>query len=136
VSARDDAARAGRELHPRLSADAKRALDARGRELFARGEFFAAHEAWEEIWRSTDPEPRELFQALVQMAAAFHHWDARARPDVARRVLGKARARLAALPGSIPGVDLDVDALRGELAAWDEWLVTASGAPPPLPDLR
>ena len=124
----------GRELHPVLSPARRRELTEEGVELFHRGDYFAAHEAWEEIWRSTTPEPRDLFQGLVQLAAAFHHLDERRRPDVARRVLAKARRRLATVAPAAAG--LDVTALLAELAVWDAWLAAPVGTPPPSPRLR
>jgi hypothetical protein len=88
------------------------------------------------VWRSTDPEPRALFQGLVQLAAALHHLDARRRPDVARRVLAKARARLASVrpeDAAAAGVEL-VDLLR-QLAGWDSWLAAPRGERPAPPRL-
>ena len=122
-------------LHPELTAQQRRERIEEGSALFARGEFFAAHEAWEEVWRSTTPEPRDLFQGLVQMAAAFHHLRARRRPDVAARVLDKARRRLTLVGEERAGLDLP--ALLAGIEAWEGWL--ASGGPaeePPLPPLR
>jgi predicted metal-dependent hydrolase len=124
----------GRELHPVLTLERRRALMEQGIDLFHRGEYFAAHEAWEEIWRSTTPEPRDLFQGLVQLAAAFHHLHERKRPDVARRVLEKAERRLAAVAPR--AVDLDVAALLVDLEAWDAWLAAPAGPSPPPPQLR
>ena len=125
----------GRALHPRLTAARRRQLVRRGCALFDGGHFFAAHECWEEVWRSTDPEPRELWQGLVQLAAAFHHLRARRLPDVAARVLAKARRRLEVVP---PGDhEVDVAALLPQLAAWTAWLagaaapVTEAAAEPP-----
>jgi len=123
----------GRELHPELTSERRRELIQEGIDFFYHGEYFAAHEAWEEIWRSTTPEPRDLFQGLVQLAAAFHHLYDRKRPDIARRVLAKARRRLA---GVAEPEGLDISALLDELAVWDVWLVTAVGVPPPQPQLR
>ncbi len=117
----------GRVLHPVLSPARRQELVREGVELFHAGKFFAAHEAWEEVWRSTTPEPRDLFQGLVQLAAAFHHLRARQRPDVARRVLAKARRRLAGV--------VDAQTLIAQLEEWDGWLATATGEPPPLPRL-
>lgn len=124
----------GRELHPLLTPERRRELVAEGTELFHRGEYFAAHEAWEEVWRSTTPEPRDLFQGLVQLAAAFHHLQARMRPDVARRVLEKARRRLAGV--APPAAGLDVEVLLDELAAWDAWFAEPTDPAPSLPRLR
>jgi uncharacterized protein len=124
----------GRELHPVLSPARRRELIEEGIALFHRGDYFAAHEAWEEVWRSTTPEPRDLFQGLVQLAAAFHHLHERRRPDVARRVLGKARRRLATV--APPAAGFDAAALLTELAAWEAWLAAPAATPPPLPQLR
>ena len=123
---------ASRPLHPRLSAARRAQLLRRGAALFHGGRRFAAHECWETIWRSRDPEPRELFQGLVQLAAAFHHLERRGRPDVARRVLAKARRRLGA--ASEPAAREAGVALRellAQLAAWEAWLAEPHGAPPP-----
>ena len=123
-----------RELHPVLTPDRRRELLEEGIDLFHRGEYFAAHEAWEEIWRSTTPEPRDFFQGLVQLAAAFHHLRERKRPDVARRVLAKARRRLVAV--TPPTAGLDIAGLLASLDEWDTWLAMPMGTPPPLPPLR
>ena len=122
-----------RTLHPELSPEERRRLLERGSKLFDAGSWFAAHEAFEEIWRSTTPEPRDLFQGLVQVAAGLHHYFDRGRPAPARRLLARARKRLAGLPARTLGLDLDT--LLGEIAAWDEWLVEARGEPPAWPRL-
>ncbi len=45
-----------------------------GLEAFERADFFAAHEAWEEVWRQMDPGlDREALQGLIQAAVALHH---------------------------------------------------------------
>lgn len=123
-----------RELHPVLTPERRRELIQEGIDLFNRGEYFPAHEAWEEIWRSTTPEPRDLFQGLVQLAAAFHHLHERKRPDVARRVLGKAKLRLAAVAPT--AAHLDIATLASELAAWDTWLAIGEGAQPRPPQVH
>lgn len=48
-------------------------LDAllRGAALFDAGDFFEAHEVWEDAWRATrDPEADRLLHGLIQAAAA------------------------------------------------------------------
>jgi predicted metal-dependent hydrolase len=53
---------------------------ARGVELFNRGEFWEAHEAWEETWMPHRRRPgSELFKGLIQCAAGFHHYARRNR---------------------------------------------------------
>ncbi|RMH16889.1 MAG: DUF309 domain-containing protein [Acidobacteria bacterium] len=121
----------GRSLHPELTPARRRALFRRGLELFDAGRYFECHEAFEEIWRSTTPEPRDLFQGLIQVAVGLHHWHARRRPDVARRVLAKGRRRLAPLAPACRGLDLHD--LLAAVAAWESWLAHPSGQPPPAP---
>jgi predicted metal-dependent hydrolase len=126
-----------RELHPRLSGARRAQLLRRAAALFHGGRRFAAHECWEAIWRSAEPEPRALFQGLVQLAAAFHHLERRGRPDVALRVLGKARRRLAAV--SAPQAR-EAGVALGELVAqierWEAWLADPGGERPPAVRLR
>lgn len=69
----------------------------RAEELFARGEFRAAHELWEDEWRAcTDGPEREQLRALAQAAAACLHEQAGnargARSLAARALQALARA--------------------------------------------
>jgi uncharacterized protein len=45
-----------------------------GIELFNRGEFFAAHEVWEDLWHECASADRRFYQALIQAAVAAYHW--------------------------------------------------------------
>jgi hypothetical protein len=72
-----------------------------GRAAFNRGEFFAAHERWEELWldlRSPTggpPSLRQRVQGLIQIAAGLHHLQGgRRRPatTLLRRGLAKLTA--------------------------------------------
>jgi predicted metal-dependent hydrolase len=46
---------------------------AEGLRLYNSGEFFAAHESWENVWlRAREPD-RSFLQGLIQVTAAFHH---------------------------------------------------------------
>ena len=82
------------ELHPDLNDQEVRELLREGVELFNEGRFFDSHEYFEEIWRSTNPEPRSLFQGLVQVAAGLHIWHDRRKAAPAARVLGRGMQRL------------------------------------------
>jgi predicted metal-dependent hydrolase len=116
-------------LHPDLAPEERRRLLLEGIALFNSARFFEAHEAWEEVWRSTTPEPKELLQGLIQVAVAMvHHLD-RGRPAVARRVLAKARRRIA--PHRPLALGIDLDALLASIDRWDRWLGRDDGAPPP-----
>ena len=63
------------------------------------GQFFAAHEAFEEIWIQAG-RPRDTFQALTQLAVALEH-QRRGNRDGARRVYRKALAKLEPLPAEL-----------------------------------
>lgn len=45
-----------------------------GVELFNRGEFFDAHEVWEDLWHECASAERRFYQALIQAAVAAYHW--------------------------------------------------------------
>lgn len=45
---------------------------ARGIVLFNEGDFWASHEAWEEVWKRHPEKGRIFFQGLIQAAAGFH----------------------------------------------------------------
>ncbi len=40
---------------------------------FDGGEYFEAHEEWEELWNLADGERHNFLQGLIQIAAALHH---------------------------------------------------------------
>lgn len=47
---------------------------AKGIKLFNSGQYFDAHESWEELWRETKPPSRQLFyQSLIHAAVGFYH---------------------------------------------------------------
>ncbi|NUR75471.1 MAG: DUF309 domain-containing protein [Thermoleophilia bacterium] len=83
-----------------------------GLQLARAGEFFAAHEAFEEAWRAcVDPE-RDFFQGLVHVVVSAYQRQ-RGRPIATERQRLKALRRLAAYEPSHRG--LDVAALRAAL---------------------
>ena len=68
-------------------------LLARGIELFNRGEFFEAHEVWEETW-TPERGPRRVFlQALIHVTVGAYH-ATRGNPEGAMRQLRKALRKL------------------------------------------
>ncbi len=122
-----------RALHPELTPEERLGLLCAGVDHFNAGRFFAAHEAWEEIWRSTTPEPRELFRGLIQVAVGLYHFVERGNPGPARRVLARGLARIEPYPQGTEGLDLE--GLCASARAWREWLAAPAGEPPPLPVL-
>lgn len=123
-----------RVLHPTLSAEERRHLFLAGIELFNRGRFFESHEAWEEIWRSTTPEPRDLFQGLIQVAAAMHQFLDLKRDQAPLKTLAKARVRLEPFAPISHGLALME--LLETVGEWQSWLERRDGDPPAVPSLR
>ena len=74
--------------------------------LIRQGEYFAAHEVLEDVWRAAEPEERDFFQGLVHVAVAWYQ-AGRGRPVATGRQLEKAARRLAAFAPEHRGVDVD-----------------------------
>ena len=70
-------------------------LLARGIEHFNRGEFFEAHEVWEEAWTPERDPRRRFLQSLIHVAVGSYH-ATRGNPEGACRQLRKALRKMAA----------------------------------------
>jgi uncharacterized protein len=123
-----------RILHPDLTVEERERLFREGIELFNQGRFFESHEAWEEIWRSTTPEPKDLFQGLIQVAAAMHQFLDLKRGQGPIRTLAKARQHLEPYGPAAMGLDL-ADLLQ-QVESWQSWLEHRNGEAPPVPVLK
>jgi predicted metal-dependent hydrolase len=77
----------------------------RGIRLFNEGQFFHAHEAWEDWWRETTPPEKRASQGMVQVAVAMHH-SSRGNWEGARSVMKRALGNLEAAPDDFRGLDL------------------------------
>jgi len=77
-----------------------------GLRLLARGEHFAAHEAFEDAWRSARREERDFFQGLVHVAVAWYQAGRRNRTGCERQ-LEKAERRLRPYRPSHRRLDVD-----------------------------
>lgn len=87
----------------------------RGVELFNSGEFFHAHELWEDLWLDeTEPE-KSFLQGLIQAAAAFHHYQ-RGNLDGAQSLLTSAAVKLQRYPREHRGIDAGT--LREQIVFW------------------
>lgn len=42
--------------------------------LFNRGDWFEAHEAWEDLWHESGPPQRRFYQGLIQAAVGLCHF--------------------------------------------------------------
>jgi predicted metal-dependent hydrolase len=88
-----------------------------GRLAFNRGEFYEAHEFWEEVWNVIDDPERTFVQGLIQAATGLHKLE-RQQLTPARTLLAKALAKLAEAPADFAG--LAVGALRERLRHVDD----------------
>ncbi|MFZ3199626.1 MAG: DUF309 domain-containing protein [Candidatus Acidiferrales bacterium] len=106
----------------------------RGLEHFNAREFFEAHEVWEEIWlREAEPE-KTFLQGLIQLAAAFHHYE-RGNRRGAESLLAAGIVKLGRFPGDHRGFALAE--LRSEAGKWAEMLGEGSDpGPRRLPRIR
>jgi len=97
-------------------------------------EFFLAHEHWEIVWLKC-PEPEKTFlQALIQVAAAFHHLQ-RNNAGGTTSLLKRSLRHLESFPERFEGVE--VTSLRAEILAWLQVLeVNDSAIHPAFPQIR
>jgi predicted metal-dependent hydrolase len=100
---------------------------AEGLRLYDAGEFFAAHEAWESVWLPAQEPDKTFLQGLIQVTAAFHHWQRENRLGTSR-LLRAALGRLERYPACFGGICVDL--LCDDIRLWLQALET--GAPAPL----
>ena len=65
--------------------------------------FFAAHEHWESVWLATKGPEKPFLQALIQLAAALHHFQ-RGNSRGAASLMQTALHRLEPHPDSFAGI--------------------------------
>lgn len=75
-----------------------------GIDHFNRGDYFEAHEVWEDLWHDTAGLDRRFFQGLIQAAVAVYHaGNGNARG--ARRLFHSGRRYMSAYPAHHLGLD-------------------------------
>jgi len=97
-----------------------------GIELFNRGEFFEAHEVWEDVWRAAPEAEKKFLQGLIQVAVAFHH-HSKGNLAGARSLLERGRRNLAGYPENFGGINLS--SLLQLLAGWQAALSAGEAEP-------
>jgi uncharacterized protein len=71
---------------------------------FNRGDYFEAHEVWEDLWHDTAGPDRRFYQGLIQAAVAVYHaGNGNARG--ARRLFHSGRRYMSAYPPCHLGLD-------------------------------
>ena len=96
--------------------------------LFNRGKFFDAHEVLEDVWRAAPPEEKKIWQGLVQVAVALHHYSTGNRVGM-RSVMVRAMKNLGGHRRDFHGVHIPL--LLDSLGQWLE----AFDSDQPLPSL-
>jgi len=100
-----------------------------GLRCFHSGAFFEAHEHWESVWLTAQEPEKTFLQGLIQVAAAFHHFQ-RGNYAGTTSLLRSALRRLDAYPEAFAGVA--VAPLRATIRLWLGALETPSHSPLPL----
>ncbi len=77
-----------------------------GIDLFNRGEYFEAHEVWEDLWRDCPATEHRFYQALIQAAVAVYHFS-RGNSAGATRLFHSGRRYMAAYRPKHHGLDVD-----------------------------
>jgi hypothetical protein len=95
----------------------RRAAFEAGLAAYARGDFFAAHEALEPAWMGSDDlVERALHQGLIKLAAAYVH-GVRGNPTGVARNLAGASRHLALAVEAGPAWGVDVNGLVADVDA-------------------
>jgi hypothetical protein len=105
-----------------------------GLRCFHSGAFFKAHEHWESVWLAAREPERTFLQGLIQVAAAFHHFQ---HGNCAGTIslLRSALCRLDGYPAAFAGIA--VAPLFTAIRLWLEALETMPRAsPPPVPQIQ
>jgi uncharacterized protein len=97
---------------------------ARGADLFNQGQYWEAHETWEDLWLELEDEPRIFIQGLIQVAAAGHKAFVQNQPRGCVKLLTTALEKLDPAPPDFLGVETRsfIPALRVMLAQAHRWL--------------
>jgi len=77
-----------------------------GAALFNAGEYFEAHEVWEELWMDCPSADRRFVQALIQAAVAVYHFS-RGNPAGATRLFQSGKRYMEPYRPTRHGVDID-----------------------------
>ena len=103
-------------------------------DLFNAGQWYACHDAFEELWHETQGPMRPVLQGILQIAVAQLHRE-RDNQRGATILMGEGLGRLRTCDNGALGLDLPK--LRASAACHLEDLQQRStGVPPTLPPLR
>jgi predicted metal-dependent hydrolase len=75
-----------------------------GLKLFNDGDYFNAHEAWEDAWHQVSGQRKDFYQGMIQCAVALEHVR-RGNPRGALMVFARAQSRFEELDCPYMGID-------------------------------
>lgn len=91
--------------NPTVADAARGAWFDRGIAAYQAGDYFEAHELWEELWRDAPRDfDRQFIQGLIQVAAAMHKVVTQQKPAPAARLLDRALLKLQDAPDDYRGL--------------------------------
>lgn len=90
---------------PGISPRTARAL-ARGIVLYNGGQFWEAHEAWEEGWMEEEGQTRLFLQGLIQVAAGYYKATVQRQPRGCVKLLKSGLDKLGTMPEGMGGLAL------------------------------
>jgi predicted metal-dependent hydrolase len=104
----------------------------RGVELFNRGRYFEAHDAWEQLWlgEAKDTPPKLFIQGLIMVAGALDQCK-KGEYSGAVKLLEKGVKRLTEYRSIGSGV-MDVEDFLGKIEPLYERLIAGAVSEPPL----
>lgn len=104
-----------------------------GIDLFNAGEYFRAHEVWEEIWLAASGRDKIFLQGLIQLAASFHHFS-RGNVSGAASLLEASSAKLVQFPAVYRGITLRslLERMKSCLASFKKGQTLAEMDPPQI----
>jgi predicted metal-dependent hydrolase len=94
--------------------------------LYERGAFFECHDMLEPLWLADRTGFRLFYQGLIQLAAAFVHWQ-RGEMRGILKLLQASRAKLSQFPPDTAGLDLPL--LLADVAAAERYFASPDATP-------
>src|SRR5262245_44134376 len=95
--------------------------------LFNRGDYFEAHDVWEELWSDTPGPGRSFYQGLIQAAVGLCHF-CNGNPRGAAKLYHTGRAYMEQFPSPYQG--LDIPSFWTQMERCFAPLLGAGGPPP------
>jgi uncharacterized protein len=106
---------------------------AEGLQCYRAGQFFEAHEHWETVWLKVAEPDKTFLQGLIQMTAAFHHWQ-RGNPAGTASLLRQALQKLERFEDEAG--QATVAPLCADIRKWLEGVAAAKNSEVRFPEIR